>query len=87
MNTQKTHKNKIGARNLTTAEAKLILPAYKHIYDQIDQFREEKESRPNEMKAKGEYTNQKTNNIGIIGFRGAGKKSILKTKKATLEKK
>lgn len=46
MNTQKTHKNKIGARNLTTAEAKLILPAYKHIYDQIDQFREEKESLP-----------------------------------------
>lgn len=87
MNTQKTHKNKIGARNLTTAEAKLILPAYKHIYDQIDQFREEKESRPNEMKAKGEYTNQKTNNIGIIGVRGAGKTSILKTIKATLEKK
>lgn len=87
MNTQKTHKNKIGARNLTTAEAKLILPAYKHIYDQINQFREEKESRPNEMKAKGEYTNQKTNNIGIIGVRGAGKTSILKTIKATLEKK
>lgn len=87
MNTQKTHKNKIGARNLTTAEAKLILPAYEHIYDQIEQFRVEKEPRPNEVKAKGEYTNQKTNNIGIIGVRGAGKTSILKTIKATLEKK
>lgn len=87
MNTQKTHKNKIGARNLTTAEAKLILPTYEHIYDQIDQFRVEKEPRPNEVKAKGEYTSQKTNNIGIIGVRGAGKTSILKTIKATLEKK
>lgn len=87
MSTQNTHKNKIGARNLTMIEAKLILPAYEHIYDQIEQFRVEKEPHPVEMKAKGEYTNQKTNNIGIIGVRGAGKTSILKTIKATLEKK
>ncbi len=87
MDTQKTNKNKIGARNLTTEEAELILPGYKHIYDQIEQFRVEKESHPNNIKSEGEYTNQKTNNIGIIGVRGAGKTSILKTIKARLEKK
>lgn len=86
MDTQKTNKNKIGARNLTTEEAELILPGYKHIYDQIEQFRVEKESHPNNIKSEGEYTNQKTNNIGIIGVRGAGKTSILKTIKARLEK-
>ena len=64
--------NKIGARSLTTAEARLILPAYDQVYTQIERFRAEKEVNL-------EALSQKTNNIGIIGVRGAGKTSILKT--------
>ena len=73
-------RNKIGARRLTTQEVKLILPTYEQIAKQIEQFREEKrENRQTE--------NQKTNNIGIIGARGAGKTSVLKTIRAELEEK
>lgn len=71
--------NKIGARTLTTAEARLILPAYDQVYTQIERFRAEKELY-------SEALSQKTNNIGIIGVRGAGKTSILKTIKEKLEK-
>lgn len=71
--------NKIGARTLTTAEARLILPAYDQVYTQIERFRAEKE-------VNSEALSQKTNNIGIIGVRGAGKTSILKTIKEKLEK-
>ena len=70
--------NKIGARTLTTAEARLILPAYDQVYTQIERFRAEKE-------VNSEALSQKTNNIGIIGVRGAGKTSILKTIKKNLE--
>ena len=52
--------NKIGARSLTTAEARLILPAYDQVYTQIERFRAEKE-------VNSEALSQKTNNIGIIG--------------------
>ncbi len=73
-------RNRIGARRLTSQEVKLILPTYEQITKQIEQFREEKrESRQTE--------NQKTNNIGIIGARGAGKTSVLKTIRAELEEK
>ncbi len=34
--------NKIGARSLTTAEARLILPAYDQVYTQIERFRAER---------------------------------------------
>lgn len=50
--------NKIGARTLTTAEARLILPAYDQVYTQIERFRAEKE-------VNSEALSQKTNNIGI----------------------
>lgn len=34
--------NKIGARSLSAAEARLILPAYDQVYAQIERFRAEK---------------------------------------------
>ena len=70
--------NKIGARSLSAAEARLILPAYDQVYAQIERFRAEKGLY-------SEASGQKTNNIGIIGVRGAGKTSILKTIKKNLE--
>ncbi len=69
--------NKIGARCLTGQEAELILPTYKQIFVQLETFRSEKNT-VNE-------NDQKTNNIGIIGVRGAGKTSILKSIRAELE--
>lgn len=81
MGEQKMMKGKIGARALTKAEAKLILPTYEQIETQIEQFRYEKAKTVNRQNAQGEEKNtiQKTNNIGIIGVRGAGKTSLLKT--------
>lgn len=71
-------RNRIGARCLTAQEIKLILPTYGQIKKQIEQFRQEKQdnSQPGD---------QKTNNIGIIGVRGAGKTSVLKTIRTELE--
>ena len=88
MNEQKESKNKIGARCLSDLEAELIMPNYKRIYYQIDQFRTEKTFIGNSkgQKVNGADKDQKTNNIGIIGVRGAGKTSILKTIRIQLEK-
>lgn len=81
MSEQKRRKNKIGARCLSDLEAELIMPNYKRIYFQIDQFRAEKNftGSSREQKVNGGDKDQKTNNIGIIGVRGAGKTSVLKT--------
>ena len=75
--------SKIGARCLTTDEATAILPTYDKIYEQIELFRNEKklttqEDEEDSKNIEKEYI-QKTNNIGIIGVRGAGKTSVLKT--------
>lgn len=78
MSEQKANKNKVGARSLSTEEARLILPTYDQIFGQIQQFRKEKEFTDHDKL-------QKTNNIGIIGVRGAGKTSVLKTIRVTLE--
>ncbi len=78
----KRNKNKIGARCLSLGEAKMILPTYSQIQIQIDQFRSEREGDN-----KKENINQKTNNIGIIGVRGAGKTSLLKTIREELMEK
>lgn len=88
MSVQKESKNKIGARCLSDSEVELIMPNYKRIYDQIDQFRAEKKSVDDfeGQKVNGGDKDQKTNNIGIIGVRGAGKTSILKTIRVQLEK-
>lgn len=96
MNEQKTGKNKIGARYLSNLEAELILPNYERIYYQIEQFRMEKGSmncskiqradNQNENQSSwNQDKDQKTNNIGIIGVRGAGKTSILKTIRVQLQ--
>ncbi len=88
MSVQKESKNKIGARCLSDSEVELILPNYKRIYDQINQFRAEKKSVDNfeGQKVNDGNKDQKTNNIGIMGVRGAGKTSVLKTIRVHLEK-
>ncbi len=94
---QKENNNKIGARCLSDLEAELILPTYQRIYDQIDQFRREKQAVGREKKQRENKRDerqsgtsqdviQKTNNIGIIGVRGAGKTSVLKTIRVRLER-
>lgn len=65
-------KMKIGARELTDEELALTLPTYRKIEEQIDEMR----TIANENK---DIVLQKTNNIGILGVRGAGKTSILHT--------
>lgn len=81
-------KNKIGARKLSEEEIRLILPTYKQIHVQIEQFRNEKGSngKVDEEDKRSRDIDQKTNNIGIIGVRGAGKTSILKTLRDDLQK-
>ena len=88
MGTEEMGKNKIGARKLSEEEIKLILPTYKQIYVQIEQFRSEKRNngKANEEDPRSRDIDQKTNNIGIIGARGAGKTSILKTLRDDLQK-
>lgn len=78
MNEKETNRKKIGARCLNKQEVELILPTYEQIMDQIQQFRDEKN-------LDASIEDQKTNNIGIIGARGAGKTSVLKTIKRRLE--
>lgn len=96
MSEQSTKKSKIGARKLTEEEAGLILPTYDQIYGQIGKFRREKsadkpeaelgtDSADTEKKRQNQDIDQKTNNIGIIGVRGAGKTSVLKTIRAKLQ--
>ncbi len=93
MNEQNINKNKIGARCLSDSEIELILPTYQRIYHQIEQFRKEKQYGNNSETQKKRNQNkdqqtkdQKTNNIGIIGVRGAGKSSVLKTIQVRLKK-
>lgn len=76
-------KTKLGARILSKEEMNAILPNAESIDEQIEVFRE---SLPYGSQKQGDKqgdkqfeTEQKTNNIGIIGRRGAGKTSILKT--------
>ncbi len=72
---------KIGARRLSEAEIKMILPTYDKLIEQIEMVRNDKWDL-------GENTNvqnQKTNNIGILGARGTGKTSIIKTLMNDLE--
>lgn len=75
----KKQKIKLGARILSTEELNAILPNAESVYEQITVFRN---SIPDEdSRQSGEYREieQKTNNIGIMGCRGTGKTSILKT--------
>lgn len=67
-------KSKLGARILSDSEMQAILPNADSVYEQIALFR----SQVIGMGTSEEYE-QKTNNIGIMGCRGAGKTSILRT--------
>lgn len=78
MGNKNKRSQKIGARCLTRQEAIMILPTYEQIYGQLETFRKEKSTLNS--------NDQKTNNIGIIGVRGAGKTSVLKTIRAKLER-
>lgn len=72
-------KTKLGARILSDGELDAILPSAQSINDQIMVFRN---SIPKETDGRSDEQyeiEQKTNNIGIMGRRGAGKTSILKT--------
>ncbi len=69
--------NKIGARPLTNAELLLIMPTYDKILEQIKQIRLSANVKDQDI--------PKTNNIGILGKRGSGKTSILKTLEAELK--
>lgn len=71
----KKQMTKLGARTLSDQEMELILPNSKSIYEQINVFRN---NIPDNNSQQQEYE-QKTNNIGIMGCRGAGKTSILRT--------
>lgn len=72
-------KTKLGARILSKEELNAILPNAESIYEQIEVFRESIPDESNGQGHKQYETEQKTNNIGIMGRRGAGKTSILKT--------
>lgn len=72
-------KTKLGARVLSEAELEAILPNANKIYEQIEVFRHDS--------ANMDKKQQKINNIGIMGCRGAGKTSILRTFYKTLEEK
>lgn len=64
--------SRIGARTLSGSEIKNTLPTYERLLNQIEEIRNNK---GNENK-KSEQT---TNNISILGPRGSGKSSVLKT--------
>lgn len=70
---------KLGARVLKDKEMELILPNWRSIEEQIKVFRK----NINKEEKQGEV--QKINNIGIMGRRGAGKTSILRTFREKLE--
>lgn len=73
----------LGARILTESEIKKTLATYDTIFNQIELFRENVE----ELSEKDiDMTPQKINNIAILGKRGTGKTSILRTIRETLKK-
>lgn len=79
---EQVNKQKIGARVLTDTEIKLILPTYERLKNQIEEIR--KSNWTSEIKNDYQLQNsflqiQKTNNIGILGARGTGKTSVIKT--------
>ena len=79
-NTMERQKTKLGARILSKSELNAILPNAESVYEQIEVF------RSNIPDGSGE-TEQKTNNIGIMGSRGTGKTSILLTFHENLKQK
>lgn len=75
----KKQKTKLGARILSKEELNAILPNAESVYEQIAVFRNSVSQESGRHRKGWFETEQKTNNIGIMGCRGAGKTSILKT--------
>lgn len=73
---------KFGARVLTREELILTLPTYDKLLDQIEEIRGQSWN----SEETSNLLNQKINNISILGARGSGKTSILKTLIRDLEK-
>lgn len=73
---------KFGARVLTREELRLTLPTYDKLLDQIEEIRGQSWN----SEETSNLLNQKINNISILGARGSGKTSILKTLIRDLEK-
>lgn len=72
-------KTKLGARILSEEELNAILPNANSVDEQIDVFRDSIPKDDRKEDGKQFELDQKTNCIGIIGHRGTGKTSILKT--------
>ncbi|WP_369282231.1 hypothetical protein [Oscillibacter sp. GMB15532] len=70
---------KVGARVLTEEEVTAILPTYKRLKQQIEAM------RPQTDQKSANEADDYINNIGVLGKRGTGKTSILKTLKGQLE--
>ena len=66
---------KFGSRVLSDEEVKLTLPTYDKLLEQIEDMRKEELDEDKSKK----LHNQKINNISILGARGTGKTSILKS--------
>ena len=75
----KKQKTKLGARILSESELNAILPNADSVYEQITVFRNSISEEQGKLSDGQHEMEQKTNNIGIMGRRGAGKTSILKT--------
>ncbi len=75
----KKQKTKLGARILSESELNAILPNADSVYEQITVFRNSISEEQGKLSDGQHEIEQKTNNIGIMGCRGAGKTSILKT--------
>lgn len=72
-------KTKLGARILSKEELNAILPNAESVYEQIEAFRNNISVKRSAQDIEQHEIEQKTNNIGIMGCRGAGKTSVLKT--------
>ena len=73
---------KFGSRILSDEEVRLTLPTYDKLLEQIEDMRDDNWDVDNSKK----LHNQKINNISILGARGTGKTSILKSLINKLEK-
>lgn len=91
--TEEKEKIGIGARRLSETEIRRILPTYDTLLEQIEGFKQigsqyTKDTLKEESKEQGIFgLPQVTNNISIIGPRGAGKTSVMKSLFYELSKK
>lgn len=91
--TEEKEKIGIGARRLSETEIRKILPTYDTLLKQIEGFKQTgsqytKDTLKEESKEQGIFAlPQVTNNISIIGPRGAGKTSVMKSLFYELSKK